>query len=339
MLRPSAVLSALAALALVLGAGACEDRPVRPLDGGSTSVDPAVIARGEYLVNNVSACVECHTPLNPDGTIDRGRLLGGNADFLDLVPDDPDRGLLPAPNLTPHGTGLASWSDAEIRAAFQDGHARDGRTLSPIMPYDVFHNMSDDDAQAIVAYLRTVEPVDQAIGEPQALPAPFDHLAAPLDPDVIPESTLSPDDPGFDAAQRGRYLAAFVGLCVECHTPLDPDGEPFLFDMSRAFSGGVAFPAAAFRIPSPPYPAVIFSRNITPDPSGIDGATPRQICDALRLGIDPEGERICTPMPVGPDHAYGGLTEEDALAIGRYITTLPPIHTEPIPDCVPPDSP
>jgi hypothetical protein len=59
----------------------------------------------------------------------------------------------------------------------------------------------------------------------------------------------------------------------------------------------------------------------------------------LHEGTDEEGVGICPPMPVGPMGVFGNLTDEDALAIGVYLTTLPPIVNMVTEDCVPPPPP
>ena len=74
-------------------------------------------------------------------------------------------------------TGLGSWTDAEIKSAFLDGNAKgvDGgtRPLFPIMPYFVLHNMTAQDANAIVAYLRSIPAVANAIPAREPLPFPL----------------------------------------------------------------------------------------------------------------------------------------------------------------------
>lgn len=303
--------------------------------GGAPAEDP-LVERGRYLVNHVAACIDCHSPMGPMGP-DPDHLLEGNPAFADLVPDDDEMGLVPTPNLTPdNDTGLGEWTDEEIKNAFLNGEKNDGTALFPIMPYFVFHNMSDDDADAIVAYLRSLEPVDNPIPDRQELPFPFEDPAEPVPADMIPDTTLADDDPDYESAQNGRYLAGMIGVCMECHTADAEQGSPVPIDVDNLFAGGKVFAAAEFGLPTPPFPEEIYSRNLTPDPTGIQGWTPEEVAGVLREGIDEEGDGICPPMPVGPMGAFGGLTEQDALDIGTFLTTIEPIETDDYPECVPP---
>jgi mono/diheme cytochrome c family protein len=297
--------------------------------------DP-MVERGRYLVHHVAACTDCHTPRGAMGMLDETRTLAGSPmPFADLNPGDDTMGAVYAPNLTNHATGLMGWTDAQIKRAFLDGLDADGNPLFPIMPYYVLHNMSAEDADAIVAYLRTVPGVDQAIPDRQPLPFPFTMPAAPVPEASIPRTTLAAADPMFAAAERGRYLAGNVGVCMECHTPESAMGSPTPIDITRLFVGNRVFARDQLGLP-PSFPEMIHTRNLTPHASGIQGWTAEQVRDALKLGIDAGGTRLCPPMPAGMMMAFGGLTDEDALAIGVYLTTLAPVDSGTIPDCMPP---
>ncbi len=295
----------------------------------------AVIARGNYIVNHVAACIDCHTPRTITGELDMTKLLSGTP-FADLDPFDGAVGLIWAPNLTPDSTGLKSWTDAQIKDAFQNGVDDSGEPLFPIMPYFVFHNMTADDASAVVAYLRSIPAINNPVPERQPLGFPFTTAAQPIPAASIPVTTLAASDPHYNNAVRGRYLAAFAGVCIECHTA--PAQGPVPVKLDSIFAGGRGFGAEELGVPTPPFPAVIWSANITPDSTGIIGDTAEQIRTLLLTGIDPDGQPICPPMPAGPGAAFGGLTAQDALDIGWYVTTIPPlVHT--VPDCHVPPAP
>jgi mono/diheme cytochrome c family protein len=279
-----------------------------------------LVARGQYLVEHVSACAECHTPRTMSGALDRSRWLAGVDVFADLDPGDPNVGAIGAPNLTPDSTGLAGWTDAQIKAAFQHGRDAAGEPLFPIMPYWVYHNLLPTDADAIVAYLRSVVPQNSVIPPRQPLPFPFTQPAQPIPVASIPATTLPASDARYVSAVRGRYLAGMAGVCIECHTPESPGTVPVHLD--SLYAGGRSFGPGST------------SANITPDATGIANVTVAQIRTILQQGLAPDGGRICPPMPVGPNGAYGGLTDADAEAIANYIKTIPPIaHT--VPDCEP----
>ena len=252
--------------------------------------------------------------------------------FADLDPGDANTGLIWAPNLTPDSTGLKTWTDAQIKRAFQDGIDDSGEPLFPVMPYFVFHNMSASDADAVVAYLRSIPAINNPVPERQPLGFPFTTAAQPIPEASIPQTTLATTDPNYTNAVRGRYLAGFAGVCIECHTP--PAQGPVPVQLDSLFAGGRGFGAADLGLPSPRFPGTICSANITPDATGIAGYTPAQVRTLLLTGLDPMGNGICPPMPAGPSGAFGGLTAQDALDIGWYVTTLPPRVNSP-PDCDP----
>ena len=320
---------ALLLLVVCLAFGCGDDlRPPEPAapDAGE---DP-LITRGRYLVNDVSQCPFCHTPRRSDGMPDPTRFLAGVDCFFDAVPDDDEAGCLNSRNLTNHPTGLANASDEEIKDAFLNGIGTDGRNLLPIMPYWVFHNMTDEDASSIVAYLRTLPPVQHMTPPNQP---PFTEppgVAAPIDPDVIPMPTGAVAD--TESALRGRYLTSMASVCVDCHTPETEPGS-FMFDFSKIFGGNRAFPAPVFGYPVPPYPDVIFTSNLTPDATGLEGYDQADIIKVMKEGLDPDGKGICAPTHSGPSSPYAGLTDEDVADIANYILSLPPVENMVVADC------
>jgi mono/diheme cytochrome c family protein len=126
------------------------------------AADPATVARGKYLVT-IASCHDCHTPGYFLGKPDMTRYLGGSDVGFEL----PGLGVFLGPNLTPDKeTGLGNWTDAQIVAALQTGARPDGRMLAPIMPYHAFANLTPQDAQAIVAFLRSIPPVQHKVEGP-----------------------------------------------------------------------------------------------------------------------------------------------------------------------------
>jgi mono/diheme cytochrome c family protein len=287
-------------------------------DTGTDAANDPKVKRGEYLVNVVAACADCHTPRTQTGALDMSKFMSGVECFIDLNGPTTAGGCLHTSNLTNDATGLKNRTDQQIKTMFMDGKEPEGRNLNPIMPYWVFHNLEAADADAIVAYLRTLAPVAHTI--PPNDP-PWNDVPQPATP--IDLATLPPA--ASESAKRGQYLAARAGLCIECHTPetTPPAARPV--DMTKPFAGGRAYPTAFLGIPSPPFPAIIYSANITPHPTGMNGATAQDIVKILKQGRDRDGGGVCPPMPVGPMGAYGKLTDEDALDIATYIVGVPPI--------------
>jgi mono/diheme cytochrome c family protein len=124
--------------------------------------DQAAIDRGQYLVT-ISGCSDCHTPGALIGSPDKGRLFGG----ADVGFGIPGVGVFVGPNLTPDKeTGLGNWTDAQIIAAMTTGKRPDGRMLSGVMPFEALSHLAPADAQAIVAYLRSLPPISNAVPGP-----------------------------------------------------------------------------------------------------------------------------------------------------------------------------
>lgn len=306
--------------------------------GGDAGVDP--VKRGEYIVKHVAACGDCHTPRKSDGSLDMTKWLAGSPNFADLDPTDATKGAIHAKNITPHATtGLGGWTDEEIKKAFISGVSKDGTPLFPIMPYFVFHNMSAADADAVVAYLKSVPAIDNAIPARQPLPFPFTQPASPVPATAIPNTTLPSTDPSYQSAVRGKYLAGNIGICMECHSERTAPGTAVPLNVNKLFAGGEKFKATDIGLPSPPFPAEIVSRNITPHANGIQGWTAQAVANALKKGVDKDNVPLCPPMPAGAMQAFGGLTDQDALDIGNYITTLPPIDNGVLANCTPPPPP
>jgi mono/diheme cytochrome c family protein len=123
------------------------------------SADDAQVARGRYLVV-IAGCSDCHTPGALLGAPDMKRYLGGS----DVGFSIPGQGIFVGENLTPDKeTGIGSWTSEQITAAIRAGKTPDGRDLSPVMPYSAFSHLTDEDAQAIAAFLKSLPPVDNKV--------------------------------------------------------------------------------------------------------------------------------------------------------------------------------
>jgi mono/diheme cytochrome c family protein len=106
---------------------------------------------GEYLAN-IAHCMECHTPRNDKGEALRDRLGAGG-----VVIEGP-WGKSVSRNLTPHESGLKSWTDAQIAKAVREGVDRNGSPYKPPMAFAFYKNISDTDMAALIAYLRSLKP-------------------------------------------------------------------------------------------------------------------------------------------------------------------------------------
>jgi mono/diheme cytochrome c family protein len=154
--KPAAYGTALATV-IALAAGA-----VLSLAPMANAQNKETVDRGKYLVI-LASCTDCHTPGFFFGKPDAARFLGGSEVGFEI----PGLGVFVGPNLTPDKeTGLGNWTDAQIVAALKTGHRPDGRVLAPIMPWKALASLTDADALAIVAYLRTLPAVKNKVPGP-----------------------------------------------------------------------------------------------------------------------------------------------------------------------------
>src|SRR5271155_4126027 len=177
---------------------------------GAATADPA-IERGDYLVNAILACGNCHSPRDANGEIIKDKALSGGRVF------STPAFVVATSNITPDPeTGIGSWSDAEIKRALIEGirpahHPLPGVPLAAIIPANFYKALLPEDLDAIVTYLRSVKPVRNEISTPD-YKAPVRRDAYPDAEAGFSKSTLG------DPVRRGAYLAT-IGHCMECHTP------------------------------------------------------------------------------------------------------------------------
>src|SRR5229473_2981909 len=139
-------------------AGTFRGTRARPLTSRTFQPTPARMERGRYLVEGLAACFWCHSEHDPQNSMPLADRLGAGRngpDFRRLTP------ALVSPNITPDlETGAGTWTDDMLARAMREGVGHDGRPLIlPLMPYEGFRNMSDEDLASVVAYLRSIPPV------------------------------------------------------------------------------------------------------------------------------------------------------------------------------------
>ena len=196
----------------------------RPAPDFQITYTPELIARGDYLVNEVLLCFDCHSAR--DWSMYSGPAippLGAGRPCLDInsKPVGINFGMGGFPgrlcirNITPdEETGIGAWTDGEIARAIREGVSRDGDALFPIMPWFMYTGMSDEDVAAVIAYLRAQPPVSSFRPERKLdfpLNIVFRFYPKPLDGPV-------PAVDRSDTVAYGQYLAK-IARCEFCHTP------------------------------------------------------------------------------------------------------------------------
>ena len=226
------------------------------------------VERGKYLVNTIMTCQNCHTPKGERGAPIYERDLSSGLSW-----DEPPFKVT-ASNITQDKeTGIGNWSDADIKKALRKGERPNGVHLAAIMPADFYEILTENDLNAIVAYLRTVKPVKQTY------PDPIYKIALPRH---IPPGAEKPftETDMTDKVKKGFYLAT-IGHCFECHTPMGPKGREF---ETRYGAGGFDFPGPWGKSTS---------RNITSSrEKGIGAWSDAEIKRAITDGVSRDGSRL-----------------------------------------------
>jgi mono/diheme cytochrome c family protein len=139
------------------------------------------VKRGEYLVT-ITACADCHTPGALLGKPELDKVLSGGNVGLQIA----ELGTFFPPNLTNDDvTGLGKWSEDDIVKAVRTGVRPDGRQIAPVMPYGSYARLTDEDAHAMAAYLKSLAPISNKVLGPFG---PNETPTGPYQPTVFPPS-------------------------------------------------------------------------------------------------------------------------------------------------------
>jgi hypothetical protein len=276
----------------------------RPLTNRVFERTPERWARGKYLVENVSICIDCHSPQDwtkHDTPMRDGmEMAGQDMSILKGLP-----GRVVAPNLTPDPeTGAGTWSDDALARAIREGIGHDGRALFNMMPYESYRSMPDEDLASVVVFLRSLPPVRNSLPKTEIV-FPVKYLIRSV-PQPVTDPVPAPDL--SDSVKRGAFLVKMAG-CRDCHSPMDK-GEPI---DSLEFSGGQVFEG--------PWGSAA-SANLTPDPSGIPYYDETLFFQAIRTGY----VKARMLNQIMPWSHYRGMTDDDLKAVFAYVKTLKPIR-------------
>ncbi len=209
-------------------------------------------------------------------------------------------------NITPDKeTGIGNWTDAQIIDAIRNGKRPNGTIIGPPMPIAFYRNMSDTDAAAIVAYLRSIKPISNKVEK--------SAYKIPLPPSYGPPVTHVANVPRSDHLAYGKYLATGLGHCMDCHTP-QVQGRA---DMTKMGAGGNPFGA--------PNGGVIISANLTPgNPTGIANWTNQQVKDAITKGVRPDRPLV----RLMAFDWYQNMSNTDLNDLIAFLRSLKPVKTQ-----------
>jgi cytochrome c553 len=255
--------------------------------------DSVSISKGQHIA--VSVCTGCH-----------GSQLSGQA-----VMNAPGFAVLYAPNLTKGngGVGTAYTTDADWIHAIRHGVDPEGKSLL-LMPSEYFYFFSDPDLANLVAYLKTLPPVNHKVPDPNMAPIAKMLLGAgalgPFDVASGINHTAPrpiPPQPGVTTAY-GHYLVE-TRICQDCHM--------------ENLAGG--------KNPDPSGPLV---PNITPG-GDLSRWSEADFTKAIRTGALPQGKTIIKGETLSismPWRTYANLSDDELKAIWAYLQTVPAVTSK-----------
>jgi mono/diheme cytochrome c family protein len=273
---------------------------------GAQTEDKSLVARGQYIFAVAGGCA-CHTV--PKETLH----AGGRAFPIPF-------GTVYSTNITQDKeTGLGAWTDQQIIDAMIKGIRRDGSRILPVMPYEKYSGMTQEDLKALVAYLRTLKPVKKPTPELKTW-VPFMRRAGTLAYlKLFGGFHNSPAQAPKGGVERGRYLVEHVAVCGDCHTPRNALGVP----KQALYMAGVGQDKGPLGEAVP---------NITPDPeTGIGSWKRDEVADLLINGTKPDFDNVQGLMYEviqGTSGGYKDMRKEDALAIADYLKGIPPMKNK-----------
>jgi mono/diheme cytochrome c family protein len=262
---------------------------------GMAQAQSDLVKRGDYLMNTIMTCANCHSPKGPPAAV-------AGKDYTGGLTWDEAPFKVTAPNITQDKeTGIGAWSDAEIKTLMRTGKRPNGVQIAEVMPTAFYGIVTDNDMDAIVAYLRTLAPVANKVPDP-IYKMQIPHKSFPGAETPYTEAMIG------DPVKKGFYLAT-IGHCMECHTPMGPRGREFA---DKLGTGGFEFPG--------PW-GVSVSKNITQSKAkGIGEWTDADIKRAVTEGIAWKGGKLKPPMGF---QYYAHMTGEDLDAVVAYLLTVP----------------
>ncbi len=272
----------------------------------SQPVSDELVAKGQYIFALAGGCA-CHTV--PKGTPNAGArafpIPFGTVYSTNMTQDKE--------------TGLGGWTDRQIIDAVIKGIRRDGSRILPVMPYEKYSGMAQEDLTALVAFLKTLKPARKATPALKTWVPFMRSLGTFVYLKLFGHFSNSTAQAPKSGIERGRYLVDHVALCGDCHTPRNSIGVP---QQSLYLSGaGEKIGPLGEAVP-----------NITPDKeTGIGDWKREDIAELLITATKPDLDNVQGLMYEviqGTPHGYKDMKKEDALAIADYLKSIPPVKNK-----------
>ncbi len=271
---------------------------------------PERIERGKYLANCVCVCMDCHS--TRDWTKFSGPLVDGTqgkgGEEFNQKFGFP--GSFFATNITPYG--LKDWTDGEILRAISSGVNKKGKALFPVMPHGNYGKMDKEDLMSIIAYIRTLKPIENTTPVSKA------DFPMSLIINTIPKKASFSKIPyKNDKLAYGAYLVN-AASCTDCHTKQEK-GTPVA---GMEFAGGSEFPLATG--------GVVRAPNITPDKeTGIGNWGEEDFVNRFKALADSNYKPAVINKgefnSMMPWMMYKDMTVDDLKAMYAYLKTVKPV--------------
>jgi mono/diheme cytochrome c family protein len=275
--------------------------------------DPEVIARGKYIVNALSHCGACHSPMDEYLALEPGAestFKGGHEWHMGPL------GTIRSTNITPdEATGIGSYTDAELARALRHGVGKDDRGLLFMMAVGP---MSDEDLVAVMSYMRSVPAVANEIPASEIglmgkvlFQGPMEFFQHPHTypmPEYVAESETA-------SAGRGKYLAEGPAGCIGCHSQYEPKDGQVEFTGTLMSGSGAPQPDETdetFEFSGP-------NLTMDPDTGHLTQWTTEQFAERMKAG------RVHTGSPM-PWETYRNMTDADIESLWLYLESLPPTN-------------
>ena len=276
------------------------------VDAWSQEPGSDLVQRGQYIFSLAGGCA-CHSvPKETENAGGRAFPIPFGTVYSTNITQDKE-------------TGLGGWTEQQIRDAMIKGIRRDGSSIIPVMPYQAYSGMAEEDVKALIAYLRTLKPVKKATPELESRAPLTRSLGIPIYLKVFGRFSSSAVQAPKSGTERGRYLVEHVSVCGDCHTPRNSIGVP---NRSLYLAGAnEKIGPLGQEVP-----------NITPDKeTGIGDWKREDIAELLLTGTTPDldnVEGLMAEVIQGTQHGFKDMKREDALAIADYLKSIPAIKNK-----------
>ncbi len=275
----------------------------------TVEADSASVANGMYLAHSVALCMDCHSTRdwNLFSAPPVAGTIGAGGELFDQKMGFP--GIYYSKNITP--SALKDWTDGEIYRAITAGVSKDGTPLFPVMPFHYYGQLDDEDIHDIIAYVRTLQPIENDVPESKS-DFPFNIIIRTIPKDGTP----SKKPERSNTLAYGKYMATMSG-CVECHSQVEK---------GRIITGTEYGGGRTFMLPG----GILTSSNITPHNTGIGSWSKDVFIQKFKQYTDSSYvpakiDFMKEYNSIMPWMMYATMKEEDLGAIYEYLKSLEPI--------------